>query len=460
MIRKILTILVIAAVAVIVIFIAFKPSGESENLFTVAAQRGPFESLVYSSGQLEAVEADLIPVPAIFRDPRIRPQQLVIADMIDEGTHVDSGDYVATLDHKDLDDVYQSAKDDLERTYTELQDSEIDSNLTLSNQRDQIVNARLDLEGKKIVIDESKFEAPSVIRKAEMDYEKAQRKLEQTREAYRLKQKQEANKVARAKINYKQVKERVNLFDDAYKALIIKAPKTGVIGYYRYSGGGGVVQATSTISPYSSAIATYPKMNSLVTTTYINEIDISKIKVGQKVTMGVDAFPEKKMYGEVINIANVGQMLPNSDAKVFEVKINIHGSDPDIKPSMTTSNVIQTGYIGDAVYVPLETVFKNDSLSYVYIEKSKGKKIIKQVIEPGLENENYVVVKQGVSEGDVLCLNEPENAGSIPFSGMDIYEKIKTEEKAQKAAASDKTQQTPPKNISSSPAGRSAVITN
>lgn len=45
----------------------------------------------------------------------------------------------------------------------------------------------------------------------------------------------------------------------------------------------------------------------------------------------------------VISVANIGQAMPNSDAKVFEVKIKIFGSDRELKPAMTTSNTIEAG---------------------------------------------------------------------------------------------------------------------
>jgi len=47
-----------------------------------------------------------------------------------------------------------------------------------------IVNARLDLTEKKIIVDESVYESPSIRKKASMDLDKAQRKLEQEQKAY------------------------------------------------------------------------------------------------------------------------------------------------------------------------------------------------------------------------------------------------------------------------------------
>ncbi len=40
------------------------------------------------------------------------------------------------------------------------------------------------------------------------------------------------------------------------------------------------------------------------------------------------------------------------------------------------------------------------------------------------ENENYVIVKQGVSEGQKLYLSEPENAKDFNLSGFEIYDDI------------------------------------
>jgi len=430
MTRKYLFILIaLASIILVFIFIISKFSGKDELLLTTVAQKGPFEAQVFSTGQLESIEADYIPVPTTLQDSRLYISSLTIADMIKEGTYVEEGDYVATIDHSSIDDQRKSALEELDRVKTELEDSKIDSSLTLSNQRDQIVNARLELEEKEITINESTYEAPSLIRKAEMDYKKAERKLDQMKEAYILKQKQEANKVDRRFINYKQIKERVDLIESVYPSLRVTAPRAGIIGYYRYSGG-GAIQTSSTISPRSPAIATYPKQNSLITSTYINEIDISRVKIGQKVTLGFDAFPEKTLFGQVSSIANIGQILPRSDAKVFEVKINVTGNEPELKPSMTTSNIIQTDYLDSAVYVSIESVFKNDSLSYVF--KVDGRKITRQILEPSIENESYVVIKQGINEGDKLCLVEPNDGESLPFTGLEIYQDIKNKEKLAK----------------------------
>jgi multidrug efflux pump subunit AcrA (membrane-fusion protein) len=178
-------------------------------------------------------------------------------------------------------------------------------------------------------------------------------------------------------------------------------------------------------------IATLPDLSKMISVTWVNEIDISKIKTGQKVTLGIDAFPEKKMEGEVFALANIGQLLPKSDAKVFEVKIRLFGSDPDLRPAMTTSNVIRTGTYSNEVYIPSDAIFNDDSLNYVFIW---DKTSYRQIVEPGPENENYTIIRQGLQPGDRIHLTPPVHGKELPVKGMEIYNQIK-KKKEEKATA-------------------------
>ena len=142
-----------------------------------------------------------------------------------------------------------------------------------------------------------------------------------------------------------------------------------------------------------------------ISKTYVNEIDVSKVKTGQQVDILVDAFPEKRYQGTVTSVANIGEQLPNADAKVFEVIIKINGSDPILRPSMTTGNKIVTKTIDDVTYIPLESVQTGaDSIPFVYLKNGN-----KQIVVLGESNENNVIVEQGIDPGVELYLNTPES---------------------------------------------------
>ena len=433
-------IIIFSGIALIVLIsvLIFSAEKDTGTILTTTVQKGSFDMMVYSSGELESENSTSIKAPEKLQDRNLRIYELTITNLVDEGTRVDSGDYVATLDYKAVEEQLKLAQDEMEKTYTELQDAKLDSNLTLSNQRDVIINASLDLEEKKIVVDESIYESPSIQKKAAMDLDKAQRKHEQEVQSYKLKKQQEENKVNRKFINYRQIKDRATELEVLYNELDVYSPKAGIvtyknspragiISYYQYPFG-GTVKTGSRVSQWNSIIATFPNMNNLVTKTFINEIDISKVKKGQKVKIGIDAFPEKELSGEVITIANIGQSMPNSDAKVFEVKIKVFGEDKDLKPAMTTSNTIFAASFADTLFIPSDAVFENDSLQFVYMVN----KPVKQIIKPGDANENFVLVSEGLKEGDEICLLEPEGAEKMEMEGLDIYEKIKKEKEEQK----------------------------
>jgi len=429
--KKKILLIGIPAILIIFLFLFLRKNNSNLTQITGKVTRGPFSALVFSSGQLESEKSESINIPEKLKDRNLRIWELTITNLIDEGTPVDSGDYVATLDHKAVEEQIKLAQDDIDRTLSEYEDSKIDSNLNLSNQRDVIVNARLDVAEKKIVMDESVYESPSIQKKASMDFDKATRRLEQERNAYVLKKKQEENKVDRKYINYRQVFDRSVELQKLFNSLVITSPKAGILTYFKFPWG-EIVKTGSKVGPYNSIIATIPDMSNLISRTYINEIDISKVKVGQQVRIGIDAFPDKHLDGQVISVANVGQAMPNSDAKVFEVKIKIFGKDKELRPAMTTSNTIQVGSFADTLMLPSDAVFENDSMKYVYLGSENP---VKQVVWLGDENENYALVKKGLKEGDVVWLNEPANADEMKPVGLEIYKEIQKEKEKAKIQA-------------------------
>ena len=404
------------ALLLIVLFTKSKKTGEEE--ITCKVVKGPIEIKIHSSGQLESENSENIVLPTVLSSQNVRIYEIKITDLIEEGSVVDSGQYIATLDHKVIEEVLTAARLELEAAAAIIEDAKLDSNLSLSNYRDLIVNSRSDVEERKIVLAESVYESPSVIKKAEMDLSKAERKLNQDIKGIEMRQRQLRSQMERRNIDLRLKQQRVDDLLKLYDALIIKAPKPGMVIYAK-DRFGIKIQIGSMLTPWSPIIATLPDMTKMISETFINEIDIAKIKVKQNVTLSIDAFPDKELKGEVISVANIGQPMPKSDSKVFEVNIRVFGNDPDLKPAMTTGNVIQTGAFTDKIFVPSEAVFETDSTRFVYVKK---KKVIRQIVDLGDENEDYVIINKGVAEGEVLLLSEPENLDEIETTGWEIYQ--------------------------------------
>lgn len=154
----------------------------------------------------------------------------------------------------------------------------------------------------------------------------------------------------------------------------------------------------------------------MISKTYVNEIDISKVKQGQKAIVTIDAFPDKKLNGIVREVANIGEQIQGSNAKVFEVIIDITEYDSILRPAMTTKNQIITGEYDDVLYVPSEAVHTEGKTTFVY---SRGNKI---EVKTGESNENNIIIEEGLEEGDEVLLTippSPEKWKLIPLDTQD-----------------------------------------
>jgi hypothetical protein len=231
-----------------------------------------------------------------------------------------------------------------------------------------------------------------------------------------------------AKTNLSEQKVRVGDLQTVLSKFIITAPSSGMIIYKR-DRMGTKRKVGSSISPWDNVVATLPDMSSMLSKTYVNEIDVSKVKAGQHVEIVVDAFPEKSYTGTVTSVANIGEQLPNADAKVFEVLIEVDGSDPILRPSMTTGNKIITKTINDVIFIPLESVQAGaDSIPFVYLKNGT-----RQVVVLGESNENNVVIEQGLKPGVQLYLNTPQKPENYKLAGVELISVIREREKAKEA---------------------------
>jgi hypothetical protein len=421
---------IIAGIAVLVaIGCIFIFGGSSEAIDQkVKAQRGPFEIVVTTTGELQALNMETINAPEELRGRNVRIGEIKIMDLIPEGTVVDSGDYVGALDRSSLDNTLKTTETELEQIKTQYENALVDTSLNLQQMRDNIQNLLFTLEESKITMEQSVYEPPATQRKAKNDYDRALRNYEQDLQRYNLRQEQELGKIKDIQIKLSRKESEYKDILDLLSRFTIYAPKPGMVIYMK-EWGGSKRKVGSNISPWDRTIATLPDLSVMVSKTYVNEVDISKVKIGQTVRLGVDAFPDRKYTGIVTDVANVGEQLRNSDAKVFEVLVRMNQSDSILRPSMTTSNEILISTIQDVIYVPLEALYA-DSVPFVY--RTNGKK---QVIIPGEMNDNFRIIEQGLEEGDEVYLSTPEHPEKFELTGLDLIQVLKEQDAKRKEEA-------------------------
>lgn len=399
---------VIIGVAVVAIvtagFFVFGGGAKAEesNVF-VTAKKGDFVTEITVSGELEAKNSVLIMGPSRLRSARL--WQVQIADLVPEGTEVEKGDYVARLDNSELLTRLTSEEVELQQRESAYIQTQLDTALQMRQLRDELINLDFAVEEQELIVEQSQFEPPATIKQEEINLTKAIRTLEQAKINYKLSERKAVAQMQEAASRLTEDRNEVQFLRDLVGSFEIMAPEAGMVIYLRERNGTKRIKG-SNIHIGDLTVATLPDLTTMLSRTFVNEVDIRKIKVGQPANVGLDAFPEKRLTGRVISKANVGEQRPNSDAKVFEVSIEINETDTTLRPAMTTSNSILASVVRDVVFLPLECLHsQGDSLTYVF--KREGLTTVRQEVLVGQANANEAVIQQGIEPGDNVHLSMP-----------------------------------------------------
>jgi multidrug efflux pump subunit AcrA (membrane-fusion protein) len=410
--KKILFISIGAIALIIVCVLVFKKKPQQKEMYT-SVKQGTFEVIVTTTGELRAKNETEINIPTEIRSLGI--YQIKITDLIPEGSIVKQGDYVASLDKTEIMTKMNESNLNVQKWQSELKQASLDTTLTLRTARDEMLNQKYLVEQKKIEMEQSKFEAPAILRNAEIEYEKSQRNYEQQLENYKTKVAQARTKVAIIQADLSKAQNTLDGFLNVMNQLNVMAPQGGMLIYAKDWDGKKRVVGSS-ISPWDPTVATLPDLTVMEVVTYVSEVDIQKIKIDQLVDIGLDSDPSKKLKGKINSVASIGEQKPNSDAKVFEVVIDVLVRDTTLKPAMTTSCKILCSNLKDVMYAPIEAVQRVGSVHFVYV-KDKGK-IVRQEVRTGVSNETDIVITEGVTKDMILLLSNPKDTARMEFKKL------------------------------------------
>jgi len=402
---------IIAIAALAYFFLKPGTTASSSNLYATAKQSN-FLVSVSATGELKAKKSTQIRGPQGMRSAQI--YNTTIKDIIPEGTLVKKGDYVASLDKSELATKIQNVQTEIEKENTKLEQIKIDTAIQMKGIRDQIADQEFNMAQERLEIERNKYEPQMVIDQSKLKLKNSERSMDQLRNKADLMVIQSEAKVREIEATIKQQAAKLKQMMDLSVAFNIKAPEDGMLIYQRtWNGKKG---PGSQISGWDPTVAELPDLTKMTSVAYISEIDISKVKKGQKVNIKVDAFPDKVFDGQIITVANIGQELRGQEAKVFEIVVAINQVDEVLRPSMTTTNDILIYEYQDVVNIPLEA-FYSDSIDYVIVKKPGG--MVRKQIISGATNENNIIVVEGISANEKVLLTPPDNLDKIPFEYLE-----------------------------------------
>lgn len=212
---------------------------------------------------------------------------------------------------------------------------------------------------------------------------------------------------------------------DQLEDYTIKAPISGTVVAKNKKAGdkieGGASGSAS--SSGSNTLAVIYDMSSLCFQLDVDELDVKSVSVGQEVRITADAV-EGKIYRGVVENVSINGTIGTNGVTTYPVKVRIQDFDDNLLPGMNIEAVIEVASAENVIAVPSGAVNRGNT---VYVKGNKddendrapeGYKTV--AVELGISNDNFVEVKSGLNEGDVVYVTPSsgsENTMMFPRMG-------------------------------------------
>jgi RND family efflux transporter MFP subunit len=187
----------------------------------------------------------------------------------------------------------------------------------------------------------------------------------------------------------------------------VKAPEDGIIVYSRdrWWDDSSRIQAGAMVY-YQQGLFSLPDLTKMQMKVKVHEAVIKKVKVGQVAEIRLDALP-KVLHGTVSRVGTLASSEGFFDrfVKEYETILTVDDlpADAGLKPGMSGEVKVFVTVLPDVLVIPVESVGQKDTHYWCYVRNGKG--VERREITVGENNEKFVEVKSGLTEGEQVTLD-------------------------------------------------------
>ena len=383
----------------LIIFISCNMSNDESAVIN----HGSFEASIIETGELLAVNSRIISIPNFSW----HLGKAKIIELKKEGLNVKQGAIVAQLDTSALVRVLRQKEAELQIAQADLNKLLVEHNYQMRNIYANVEAARASFNRALIDTQRVKFEPLTKkelyhlnLQKEQLTLKNNEFKIESTHKIQ-----EEELMIQKEKIN--QIISAIDKAERNLKRFTIKAPANGMIEYRKNRRTNRKVQIGDEFWPGRPIIG-LPDLSRIKVKTQVNETDISKLKLNQKVIVKLDAYPQKSFTGHIIHVGKICHKEDNeSKIKIFNVEVLLDNVDIILRPGMTVSCEIIVAELNDVFFVDNVFINQENDSYFLYIKKSSDVNKIRVTLGP--RNSKSVVVYGDIDDGDEIVL--PKNKG-------------------------------------------------
>jgi len=179
-------------------------------------------------------------------------------------------------------------------------------------------------------------------------------------------------------------------------------PSGGIsIGGGMSSGGMGQTQTFETYSLDKLTVASVTSQEHMTLDVTVDELDISKIRIGQSAAVTIDALAGERFSATVSQISNSG--TNNGGSSKFTVELTLEKSG-DMLPGMTASAFIRLDSGENLLCVPAAALGEENGEAVLYTSYDEKNAVLGSPVPVtiGAADADYVQILTGLSEGDTV----------------------------------------------------------
>ena len=192
----------------------------------------------------------------------------------------------------------------------------------------------------------------------------------------------------------------------------IKAPMSGIITLLELEVGEIVTSGRSAFSQ-SPPLMTIVDPSKMVVKTFINEVDMERLKDGQKAKIKVDAYQTKTYEGQVYEISPSGQQQDNIIS--FEVMIEVLGSPEELRPGMSTDVDIITYEEKNVLMVPIDAIISEKTVTVnAQVGNTSPFKANQPIVMQTITEKTFNGTVESVGNGSVTINLDSNQRGIMP----------------------------------------------
>ena len=192
----------------------------------------------------------------------------------------------------------------------------------------------------------------------EAEFEDTQTRLEQIQETIEEEKAMAIHAKASAKATQIEAESRLKSQQERYEWTTVTAPMSGTITRLIVEEGEIITSGRSAFSR-GEAIMRIADLDQMIVRTQINQVEIGKIKEGQRAEISVDSYPNRIFPGRVSEISpSATPRGPQNQSSVitFEVDVEVTGSPPELRSGMSADVDIIVFEESDILQLPIPSV--------------------------------------------------------------------------------------------------------